>query len=120
MKKVLNIGQCALDNSNIGDMLKSNFEVEIKTADSHDQAIEMASQDSYDLILVNRLYDIDRSAGQTTIEQLCSMNSGPVMLVSNYDDAQKTAMDAGAAQGFGKANLNSTETIGLLKNYLNQ
>ena len=40
------------------------------------------------------------------------------MIVSNFEDAQKTAVEAGAVQGFGKAALDSDETKELLAKYL--
>ena len=40
------------------------------------------------------------------------------MVVSNFEDAQKTAVEAGAVQGFGKAALESNETKELLAQYL--
>ena len=42
----------------------------------------------------------------------------PVMIVSNFADTQKTAVEAGAVQGFGKAALQDNETKVLLAKYL--
>ena len=42
----------------------------------------------------------------------------PVMLVSNYPDAQQEAQAAGAVPGFGKAQVSSPETLDLLRTYL--
>ena len=114
-KRVLNIGQCALDHSNISDLLNRHFSVEIDKAATHDEAISLATQNQYDLVLVNRIYDQDGSAGQQTIEQLCQSDSDcPVMLVSNYADAQQMAQAVGATKGFGKSQLNDSETIAAL------
>lgn len=127
-KRVLNVGQCALDHSNISELLNKNFDVTIETASTHNAAISLASQNSYDLILVNRLYDADGSSGQATIAQLCrnseqagdtsEATTSPVMLVSNYDDAQQAAQNAGAVSGFGKSQLRDSSTIEALATYL--
>jgi len=45
-------------------------------------------------------------------------SSIPVMLVSNYDDAQTEAVAAGAEHGFGKANLDSEATMEKLGKFL--
>ena len=125
-KRVLNIGQCALDHSNISELLNQNFSVTIDAAATHDAAITLVTQNEYDLILVNRLYDSNGSPGQATIEQLCekvsqagdSDTGSPVMLVSNYADAQQAAQDAGAVTGFGKSQLTASSTIEMLSKYL--
>jgi len=40
------------------------------------------------------------------------------MVVSNYQDAQTAAVEAGAVQGFGKSALNTDQTKELLAKYL--
>ena len=42
----------------------------------------------------------------------------PVMLVSNYPDAQHEAEAAGAVPGFGKSQVSSAETLERLRTYL--
>jgi hypothetical protein len=42
----------------------------------------------------------------------------PVMLVSNYEDAQREAVAAGAQPGFGKAALGQPQTLARLKEVL--
>ena len=118
-QKVLNVGQCALDHSNISELLKTNFDVEIDRANSHDEAVSLAHKNQYSLILVNRIYDADGSWGQNTIEKLCAGGEAtPVMLISNYPDAQESAVEAGASPGFGKAQLGDAATVDKLKAHL--
>jgi len=118
-KQVLNVGQCSLDDNSIGKMLNANFDVHIANVSSHDETMKLAQEGKFDLILINRIYDADQSAGQNTIEALCAMESScPVMLVSNYEDAQQSAINAGAVKGFGKSQLGAAETIELLKKHL--
>ena len=42
----------------------------------------------------------------------------PTMVISNFEDAQTAAVEAGAVPGFGKAALNSGETTTVLAKYL--
>ncbi len=120
-KTVLDVGQCALDNSNITSMLKQNFDVDVQKAHSHDQALTMAKESKPALILINRLYDVGGSEGMETLKALKADDATadiPVMIVSNFEDAQEAAVAAGAMQGFGKSALESTETITLLGQHL--
>lgn len=120
-RKVLDVGQCDADNSRISSTLDQHFDVEIHRAHSHDEAIKLALDTPFDLILINRLLDQD---GSPAMDVLSSLKTNPattelpVMVVSNYEDAQASAVEAGAVQGFGKANLDSAETKDLLSKYL--
>ena len=121
MKKILDVGQCDFDHGNITRALTKNFEVEVHRASTHEQAVELAGKTSFDLILVNRLLDANGNSGMDVVESLKSnpdTNSMPVMIVSNFEDAQEKAVAAGAVRGFGKTALTASETIELLKNYL--
>ena len=65
-------------------------------------------QQPFDLVLVNRVLDADGSAGLDVVEQIktdTNLRELPVMLVSNYEDAQRQAVEKGALPGFGKATL---------------
>lgn len=120
-RKVLDVGQCDADNSRINSTLGQHFDVEIHRAHSHDEAVKLAMDTTFDLILINRLLDADGSPGMDVLSSLKTKPSTaetPVMVVSNYDDAQKSAVEAGAVQGFGKAALGADETKELLAKYL--
>ncbi len=120
-RKVLDVGQCHFDHSRISHYLKANFDVEIVQAQSFAESIKLAGESDYDLILINRLLDADHSPGMDILKKLKSddsTSSVPVMIVSNFDDAQAAAVDEGAVPGFGKANLDSEATKELLDTYL--
>lgn len=120
-RKVLNVGQCDFDHGRIKYILEQQFDVEVVRANSHDEGIKGAQDQSYDLVLVNRLLDLDGSPGMDVLRSLKSLpatSEVPVMLVSNYSDAQDAAVAEGAVMGFGKATLDSEETIQLLGEYL--
>ncbi len=120
-KKVLNVGQCNPDNSSISRMLNENFDVQIVTAESHEEAVQLASETSFDLVLLNRIYDATGTEGMATLKALKEADSTretPVMLVSNFQDAQEAAVSAGANQGFGKSALAEPTTIDRLQEFL--
>ena len=111
-KTVLSIGQCRPDTAAIGYYLKSQFDVNVLTADLPDQAMAVLEANPADLVLINRKLDADGSDG---LEILSRIRTGlksavPVMLVSNYADWQQKAVEMGAVYGFGKAELNRPET----------
>ena len=122
IRKVLDVGQCNFDHTRISHFLKTNFDVEISQAHSFDEAIALAGESSWDLVLINRLLDADQSSGMEILKSLKSNEvtaAIPVMLVSNFEDAQKAAVDAGAEAGFGKANLDAETTLESLGKFLN-
>lgn len=121
MKRVLNVGQCAPDNAGITQMLTSNFNVEVEVAETHAAAVRMASESAFDLVLINRIYDATRTEGMETLKTLKSdesTRSTPVMLVSNFPDAQDAAVAIGAEVGFGKSALVDPTTIERLRPFL--
>ena len=122
-RKVLDIGQCNADNYRITNLLEQHFDVQVDRSHSLTHAIEAASSTDYDLILINRLLDADGSAGMDVLASLKRNPSSaetPVMIVSNYQDAQDLAVKNGAVAGFGKADLDSAETRDKLKQYLGE
>ena len=75
------------------------------------------------MILINRLLDADGSAGMDVLNSLKSNPASadiPVMIVSNYQDAQDQAVQNGAVAGFGKAALDSADTLEKLGEYLGE
>ncbi|MCA9085412.1 MAG: hypothetical protein KDA81_15225 [Planctomycetaceae bacterium] len=113
-RTVLSIGQCRPDHAAISHFLKSNFDVDLHTADLADEAIELMARQTFHLVLVNRKLDADYSDGMDIIRrmkataELCDL---PVMLVSNFPDWQEKAVQLGAVPGFGKAELGTSDTI---------
>ncbi len=120
-RKVLDVGQCDADHYRISSTLTKYFDIEIQRAHSHDEALRLANTTSFDLVLINRLLDADGSSAMDVLHSIKSLPSAadiPVMVVSNFEDAQQTAIDAGAIQGFGKAALDTDETKSLLAEHL--
>ena len=115
--RVLDVGQCDMDHGNITQLLTTAFGATVDRAHSAKEALEAVTSTEYDLVLVNRVFDADGSEGLGFIEQTQqekATRNVPVMLVSNFDDAQESAIALGAVRGFGKADLHEKATIDLL------
>jgi two-component system chemotaxis response regulator CheY len=122
VRRVLSVGQCGPDHGSISRTLSQAFGVEVVAADTATEALEQLRQQSFALVLVNRVFDWDGSSGLDLIRQVKNdpeTSQVPVMLVSNLADAQQQAIGAGALPGFGKASLGRPEMFqrveGLLK-----
>ena len=69
------------------------------------------------VVLANRKLDADYSDGMAILKHLKqdpATKDTPVILISNYDDAQAEAVAAGAEPGFGKAQLSAPATREIL------
>ena len=120
-KRVLSAGQCAADNWSISRFIRKHFDAEVLTADSAAEALDKLRAGRFDLVLVNRVFDADGSSGMEVIKEMHAdreLQAIPVMLVSNYEDPQREAVELGAAPGFGKAALGQPQTVARLKAFL--
>jgi two-component system chemotaxis response regulator CheY len=117
-KKVLSLGQCMADHTGISWLLSSHFGAEAMPAATFEDALAKLRQDDFVLVLVNRILDYDGQRGLDFITRLKEdeqLRTLPVMLVSNYEDAQQEAVARGALPGFGKAELRQPQTLGRLR-----
>jgi two-component system chemotaxis response regulator CheY len=120
-KSVLAIGNCSYDHGNLTAAICGHFDAQVTAASGPKDALEMLTDCSYDLVLVNRILEADGSSGIELIRRLkadAHLAGLPVMLVSNFPDAQQQAVAEGAEPGFGKKTLDSPETIAKLKAHL--
>jgi two-component system chemotaxis response regulator CheY len=120
-KRVLSVGQCGADNWSISRTLEKAFAVEVVPAATSREALDRLRQESFALVLVNRIFDVDGASGLDLIRHVKADNelaATPIILVSNYADAQQQAVAAGAAPGFGKAALGSPEMQNRLRVFL--
>jgi two-component system chemotaxis response regulator CheY len=118
--RVLNVGQCGFDHSSIARYLTDRFGASVERPDSLDEVHQALRSSSFDLVLVNRVLDLDGSSGLELIETLKndpeeSLKDTPVMLVSDYDEAQRMAVALGAEPGFGKSEMRSSTTFERLR-----
>ena len=122
-KRVLDVGQCGFDHSAIRRLIESEFAAEVVQAHGLNDAVSQLKNESFDLVLVNRKLDADYSDGLAVVRAIktdASLTQTPVMLVSNYPDAQEAAVAAGASLGFGKAELYQPATREKLRPFLGE
>ena len=119
-KRVLDIGNCGPDHGAITHMIQTHFDAQVDAAHAAADALPLLEQHDYDLILVNRLLDVDGTPGLDVLAELQRSPRAdvPVMLITNFAEHQQTAVAAGAVQGFGKNAIGAPQTIELLGNYL--
>jgi two-component system chemotaxis response regulator CheY len=114
IKRILSVGQCSADHWVIERTLEQSVQADVVPADTATEALELLRQAPFDLVFVNRVLDSDGSAGIDLIKRIKGdekLRQLPVMLISNYDDAQQDAIEAGALPGFGKAGLQTPLAI---------
>jgi CheY-like chemotaxis protein len=122
-KRVLSVGQCRADHSGLAWSLRSEFDADVVPAATADEALHLLRSNSFALVLVNRVFDYDNSSGVDLIRRLkgdAVLRSVPVMLVSNYADAQAEAEKAGAVPGFGKASLGRADMLDRVRPFLEE
>ncbi|MCH7813385.1 MAG: hypothetical protein IID40_05125 [Planctomycetes bacterium] len=118
--RVLDVGNCDPDHTNIRALLEDNFAVGIDRVMFVNEALAKLTDRAYSLVLVNRLIFDDGSDGGRLIREMQAgdRREVPVMLISNYAEAQEKAVSDGAVRGFGKAVLDDPATVELLAAFL--
>jgi CheY-like chemotaxis protein len=109
--------QWEADDAKIRRALEGRYAIDVVAVDTANEALARLRQGAYALVLVNRIFDADEGIGLDLIRALkadATLASLPVMLVSNFPDAQATAVAAGATPGFGKGGLAAATTFALL------
>lgn len=110
--RVLDVGQCQPDHSAIRGLL-SRCGAEVVQAHGPADTMTALREGGIALVLINRKLDADYSDGLDIIKAIKadpSLSSVPVMLISNYPEAQQQAVAVGAIEGFGKAQLADAAT----------
>jgi len=120
-KRVLDVGNCSLDHGSIRRLVEESFDAEVVRARRADDALRALRHGPFGLVLVNRQFARTAALGLDLIRQIKAdpqLAAIPVMLLSNYADAQQEAVAAGAEPGFGKADLDDEETRQRLARFL--
>ncbi len=121
-KTVLDVGNCGPDHMAISRMLQNQFEgIQVRRADGLSDTLSTLQESPVDLILVNRKLDYDYSDGIEILKHLKSdaqFRDIPVMLITNFEEHQASAIEAGALRGFGKLQLDSPDTTQRLADIL--
>jgi len=116
--RILSVGQCSADHGSISSTLSRTLGARVVGVDTAAEALDALRTPSFDLVLVNRVGDLDGAPGLDLIRALKADPAAagvPVMLVSNYADAQAQAEALGAARGFGKADLGTPGSIAAIR-----
>jgi len=103
------IGHCGFDGSALIRLARQALPEAQVDAVNHQKQLD-AHRRPQSLLLVNRVLDgrFDAADGIELIRQLAANADPPrMMLISNYDDAQAQAVEAGALLGFGKSQMGS-------------
>jgi len=121
VKTLVDCGNCGPDYNSIRQMVTSHFNAVVVQTHGAEDTLEVLRSRQVDLVTVNRKLDRDYTDGLDVIKQIKadeSFKDLPVMLVTNYDEHQETAMQEGAVRGFGKLEIGSAETIEKLQPFL--
>lgn len=118
--RVLDVGNCNPDHAAMRSMLTTHFDAEVHRVMFVHEALIALRSATFALVLVNRRIFADDSDGLDLVRAIQSdpaLSATPIMLISNFPDAQQGAIAAGAIQGFGKADMDSPETLARLSEF---
>lgn len=122
MPKILvDCGNCSPDFNSISRMAISSFGAKVIQTHGAEDTLKVLRGQSVDLVTVNRKLDRDYTDGMEVIKQIKAdpqLSSIPVMLVTNYEEHQQIAIDAGCVRGFGKLAINDGATKERLEPFL--
>ena len=120
MKAILEVGECMADHLSLKPLLDS-LGAKVTRARTFEEAKDAMATSKFDLVLVNRVTDFDKTQGLLFIKELKQAKDTKdqkVMLVSNYPEAQESAVALGALHGFGKDSIGEHTTKKLLEEAL--
>ena len=122
MPKVLvDCGNCGPDFNAIRQMAASQFGATVLQTHGAEDTLKLLRERAVDLVTVNRKLDRDYSDGLDVVKQIKAdpdVADVPVMLVTNHQEYQQSAVKAGCEPGFGKLALDDAATHELLKPFL--
>ena len=120
-KTIIDCGNCGPDFHSLRQFVTSNFDAVVVQSHDADETIKLLRERDVALVTVNRKLDRDYSDGMEVVRKIKAdeeVSRIPVMLVTNYEEHQQSAMDAGCVRGFGKLALRDPNTAQLLQPYL--
>lgn len=118
---VLDVGNCNPDHAMIKQMLSENFDIRLDRVMFVTEALAKMRETRYDLVLFNRLIFEDGSEGIELLKKAKSdpaLKAVPIMMISNFEDAQAASVAAGGEPGFGKKSVFAAATAERLSKYL--
>ena|SRR5690242_14379692 len=120
-KKVALVGHCGPDSSYLRMAVSKAFRDAKVVAADDDSELKQLLADGVDLLLFNRIldYGFRSDEGVDVIRELrAEYPNLKMMLVSNYEDAQEAAVQAGALPGFGKREIGTPRVSQVLRDAL--
>ena len=98
---------CSADHAAIRYVVEKTFDATVSRAHGAQDALAALRAEPFDLVLVNRLLDRGGEGLQviSAIKGDPALAGLPVMLITNYAEHQRAAVEAGAEYGFGKSEL---------------
>lgn len=118
-KQILSVGNCSYDFGTLSQALEAKFDVALQNAETADEAEQVLKKQQFDLIVVNRLFDINQDSGIALIKKLKEQKlATPMMLISNFPESQEEAVGVGAVPGYGKKAVGKPEMLDLVGQYL--
>lgn len=118
---VLLVGHCGFDSGGLTRFAQTTLPgARVLRVNDQNTLAKLISETPC-LLLINRVLDGSFQVGHGTalIESLGSTESVS-LLISNYEDAQQAAEQAGAAPGFGKSDLGTPSAIERLQQAVTQ
>jgi CheY-like chemotaxis protein len=120
-KTLLDCGNCGPDFNAIRRMVNAHFGASVVQTHGTQDTLELLRTRQIDLVTVNRKLDRDYSDGLEVVKAIKAdpqVGSVPVMLLTNYEEHQQAAMQAGCVRGFGKLVINDPATREMLEPFL--
>lgn len=120
-KTVVDCGNCGPDFHSIRQFVTSNFDAVVVQSHNAEETLKLLRDRDVALVTVNRKLDRDYSDGMDVVRRIKAeqgIGQVPVMLVTNYEEHQQAAIEAGCVRGFGKLALRDPGTVELLQPYL--
>ena len=122
MPRVLvDCGNCGPDFHAIRQMAVSQFNARVLQTHGSEDTLKVLKEQQVDLVTVNRKLDRDYSDGLDVVKRIKAdpdVGKVPVMLVTNLEEHQQSAIDAGCEPGFGKLAIGDPATHKLLEPFL--
>ncbi|TWT81834.1 hypothetical protein CA13_32870 [Planctomycetes bacterium CA13] len=120
-KLLVDCGNCGPDFQAIRRMASSHFRASVIQTHGLDDTVEALRTRKVDLVTINRKLDRDYTDGLEILAKIkadAEFSEIPVMLVTNYEEHQQSAVELGGVLGFGKLTLEDEVTRELLEPYL--
>lgn len=118
-KKFALVGHCDIDGPRLQQVLSSGLPEYKAFRVNSDEDLERALEEGVALLVVNREpVGFDTSGIEMIRDVRAEHPEQKALLVSDYDDAQAEAQQAGALPGFGKKEIGSPALIDLVERAL--